>query len=400
MTTQLEEKKKRESLKCAKCAREHQPTGKRLPRGWKHWRDDFYCGDCWGCLFVLRAISLPIAEPLDSDWKGLRTKLRLMWRQTTQASNWIMTELWARDVRRRPGDEKMPAMPATYLYPEMRVRFPDLPPQTVASLEQAVTRKYRAKRYEVVWTCAASLPTYRYPVPFPVHNQSWSISEENERPVVTARIGDSKVRFRLHGGYRFKRQTAAVGKLISGAAIRGELALMEAGKDIVCKMMAYLPREERTGERTGVLSVRSMPDSLLIALNSKQERLWTYNADHLVRWQREHKHTLQRLAQDQKFEQRPMPTFAQLRDTLVERQRDRMLTAVQQIAASLVAYAMRRRFATIRYDDTDHSFCEQFPWFMLRDRIATVCDEVGIGFEHKRASGDAGDKAPDPLANA
>jgi len=142
MTTLLEEKKQREGLKCVKCAREHQATGKRLPHGWKRWREELYCGDCWGSLFVLRAISVPIAEPLDTDWKGLRTALRLMWRQTTQASNWIITELWARDVRRRPGDEKMPAMPATYLYPEIRVRFPDLPPPTVASLEQAVTRKY------------------------------------------------------------------------------------------------------------------------------------------------------------------------------------------------------------------------------------------------------------------
>jgi hypothetical protein len=105
-----------------------------------------------------------------------------------------------------------------------------------------------------------------------------------------------------------------------------------------------------------------------------------------VRWQREHKHTLQRLAQDQKFEQRPVPTFAQLRERLVERQRDRARTAVQQIVASLVGYAMRRRFATIRYDDTDHSFCEQFPWFMLRERIATVCNEVRIRFEHTGAS--------------
>ena len=117
-----------------------------------------------------------------------------------------------------------------------------------------------------------------------------------------------------------------------------------------------------------------------------------------MRWQREHKHTLQRLAQDQKFEQRPVPTFAQLRERLVERQRDRARTAVQQIVASLVGYAMRRRFATIRYDDTDHSFCEQFPWFMLRERIATVCDEVGIRFEHTGASGALDEKSPEALA--
>lgn len=358
-----------------------------------------HCADCWARLFLLRAISIPIAKPLDGDWKELRNTLRVMWRQTTQACNWIMTELYARDVRRQPGNEKMPPMQRQYLYPEIREHWPELPPQTVASLEQAVTRKYRARRYEIVWTCASSLPTFRYPTPFPVHNQSWSLEKENERPVVTARVGEAKIRFQLHGGPRFRRQTAALDEIISGRAIRGELALSEVGKDIMCKMVAYLPRESgEEKQRTGILLVRSKPDSLLVALNAKDDVLWTYNADHLVRWQAEHKRMLHRLAEDQKFEQRPVPSFARLRDTFVRRHHARLDTAVQQIAASLVGYAVRRRFASIRYNDSDHSFCEQFPWYMLRARIQTVADEAGIKFEH--ANGEAEPKTPDPLADA
>jgi hypothetical protein len=43
-----------------------------------------------------------------------------------------------------------------------------------------VEAKYRAKRYEVVWTCAASLPSIRYPQPYPMHNQSWSFAFDGE----------------------------------------------------------------------------------------------------------------------------------------------------------------------------------------------------------------------------
>jgi hypothetical protein len=386
-----------EQITCTKCKREHKATGKRLPVGWKRWRGDLYCNECRDSLFILRAISIPIAEPLDADWKALRGALKLMWRQTTQASNWIMTELYARDVRRGPADEKIPPMAKTYLYPEIRVKFPDLPPQTVASLEQAITRKYRAKRYEIIWTCASSLPTTRYPAPFPVHNQSWSIAEEDERPVVTARVGEQKIRFKLRGGARFRRQLVSVGHMIDGSAIRGELALLEKGTDIVCKMVAWLPRTEPKTGRAGVLIVRTMPDSLLVALNAKDDVLWTYNADHLVRWQAEHRNTLQRLAEDQKFEQRPVPSFEQLRDKLVERQYDRMRTAVQEIAAHLVGYAARRRFAAIRYNDGEHSFCQSFPWFAMRDRIATVCGERNIVFEHVPASSETATKSPEPL---
>jgi hypothetical protein len=383
---------------CIKCKREHKATGKRLPVGWKRFRGDLYCNECRDSLFILRAISIPIAEPLDVDWKALRETLKVMFRQTTQASNWIMTELYARDVRRTPAAKKMPPMAKTYLYPEVRANFADLPPQSVASLEQAVTAKYRAKRYEVIWTCAASLPTFRYPTPFPVHNQSWSVVEEDERPVVTARIGETKVRFKLRGGRRFHRQLSAIKDMISGAAICGEMSLMEKGTDITCKMVAWLPRQEPQGKRTGVLIVRTMPDALLVALNIKDDKLWDYNADHLVRWQAEHKDKLQRLADDQKFEQRPVASFEQLREKLVERQYDRMHTAVQQIAAQLVGYAERRHFATIRYHDSEHSFCQSFPWFALRDRIATVCSERSILFEHVVASAEAPPKTPEPLA--
>ena len=146
-----------------------------------------------------------------------------------------------------------------------------------------------------------------------------------------------------------------------------------------------------------MLIVRSMPDSLLVALNVKEEKLWTYNADHVVRWQVEHRRRLQRFSEDAKSEQRPVPSFVQLREKLVERQRDRMRTTIQQIAASLVGYAIRRRFASIRYNDTDHSFCDQFPWFLLRERIRTDCDEAGIGFED--ASGEVPPKSQAPLAD-
>lgn len=107
-----------------------------------------------------------------------------MWTVTTQASNWMMTELYARDVRRGSGEEKMPAMKPVYLYPEARARFPELPSQTVAAMEQAVTKKYRAERRDIIWTCRRSLPTYRYPSPFPIPGQGWSIALDNNQPII------------------------------------------------------------------------------------------------------------------------------------------------------------------------------------------------------------------------
>jgi hypothetical protein len=59
----------------------------------------------------------------------------------------------------------MPPMALLDRYPPTRTRFRGLPSKTVASLENHVQRKDRAVRYPVVWTAAASPPTYRYPNP-------------------------------------------------------------------------------------------------------------------------------------------------------------------------------------------------------------------------------------------
>jgi len=124
---------------------------------------------------------MPVSSPLDCSWEDLRKALRAIWVQTTAASNWMMTELYARDVR-RGSEEKTPPMTRVYLYPEARARFSGLPSQTVASLVNSVQRKYLAVRYPVAWTAAASLPTHRYPTPFPVPSQGWHAQLKRTRP--------------------------------------------------------------------------------------------------------------------------------------------------------------------------------------------------------------------------
>src|SRR5215469_15352180 len=165
------------ALLCADChkkrtARLTARNEPRTPAGWKKQEDQYYCDACWAKRYMLRAISIPVASPLDCSWQELRQALKLMWAETTRCANRIMTECYARDVRRTGAErEKMPSMPRIYLYPELRAEFPALPSQTVASLEHAAVAKYRAIRYKVIWTSSSALPNYRYPTPFPIPAQ-------------------------------------------------------------------------------------------------------------------------------------------------------------------------------------------------------------------------------------
>lgn len=352
----------------------------RMPIGWKRQDESLFCPACWRKRFVLRAVTIAVAAPEQGTWDELRQALRAMWISTTQASNWILTELYARDIR-RGDEEKMPNMKPLYLYPELRARFPGLPSQTCAAIEKAVTAKYRAKRYEVIWTCGASLPTHRYPTPFPVPNQGWSVYMDRDQPVVSARIGDARVSLRLRGGPRYWRQLDAVRRIESGEAEQGQMDIYAQGKDIMCKMVAWIPRRTAVAAGPDTLLVRTGEESLIVALNAKDSVLWTYNGDQIKRWIAEHSKRLQRWSEDAKAEHRPDPPFAERRKFATERFHRRMANACHSIASMIVGYAVRRRFAAVRYDDQIRDFCPEFVWFALADKIIEKCDAAGLAFE-------------------
>ena len=92
-------------------------------------------------------------------------------------------------------------------------------------LEQSVQCKYRAARYAVVWTAAASLPTHRYPTPFPVSSLGWHATIEADQAIVSVRIGDARWRLRLKRGPQLRRQMTAFRQITKGEAIPGELAI-------------------------------------------------------------------------------------------------------------------------------------------------------------------------------
>jgi hypothetical protein len=146
------------------------------------------------------------------------------------------------------------------------------------------------------------------------------------------------------------------------------------------KLVAWLPRRSSANKPSGVLRVRSDADALLVAANVKDERLWCYHADQIRRWVAEHRRMLQHWADDSKFEQRPVPSFAARRQQASLRYHRRMNTASDQAAASLVGYAERRKFAAITYDDTERGFCPDFVWSRLKQRIKSLCDERGVEF--------------------
>jgi hypothetical protein len=274
-----------------------------------------------------------VASPLDCSWDQLRKALRTMWAQTTAASNWMMTNCTRATcvVGAKRRCRRWRACTST----RRRVRvslachhrlWPASSRVSSGSIERCGTR--------VVWTAAASLPTHRYPTPFPVPSQGWHATIEADQAIVSMRIGDDRYRLRLKRGPQFRRQIAAFRQIVEGDAVAGELAIYDRD-GVMVKMAVWLPRAEDKGPRADVLTVQTGKDNLLVPVNSKDEALWRYNGDHLRRWAAEHRKQLQRWSEDQKYEQRPVAAFAHRREAASRKFRDRMNSATHEIAALL-----------------------------------------------------------------
>lgn len=376
-------------MNCSKCGK--QSEGEKLPRGGKRIDGQPLCPKCVKEGYILRAIQVPVSKPLDCSWEELRGSLKSAWADTTAASNWMMTELYAGDCRRN-GQEKMPPMGKAYLYPQGRKKFPNLEPRSLSSLEQAIQRKYRAIRYQVIWTSSMSLPNYHYPQPLPVHNQAWHLEFLNERAVVSVRVGDRWHSLQLRAGARYVRQASALKAILKGTAIPGELALyerkIEGRNALMCKMVARLPRpaaKKREGaiwvNTSGLAVAGETPLSgLLVAVNAEKGHLWIHHCDHVQRWAAEHRKRLHHWADDSKHEQRPVAPFSQRRDAATRKYHNRMKSAVHMVASALAGYVDRLKLATVYYNNDNHEFCSEFPWAELKLKITEKLDCLGVAF--------------------
>lgn len=413
------------SLSCSGCSAvvNVKPTKKgnpRPPQGWKHDGDDYCCPRCWGERFMLRAITVPVAFPIGRKSAELWEALRACWQQATEISNFAVTELAKADIVRSANDAKLPKQSGVYLYPAARQRCPDVTPQSVVSLLQSVERRYRKRRYEVVWQAKASLPTYRYPIPYPVHNQAWSLEQrEGGRYVVVVRLNGETWELALRGGHQFRRQRAALDKMISGEARRGELALYRVSANhgdhrtngsedsegkksryrVMAKLVAWLPRSQHTEkERASVLHLTTSST----ALWSVKDDEYTVYADQVKQWITGHLQYLKRSGDDliklrqavRDGDRQAEKAVAQLgaeRDRRVKKQYNRIHSACQMWSAAVAKFAVRRNVAEVRFDYSDKSYFQSFDWTMLVNCLSKALDDYGI---HLVASGDSLTETP------
>lgn len=369
----------------------------RTPQGWKVLKGEPYCRACRQTSYVLRAVMVPVAAPQTGSWAELGDELRALWAETTRCANWLVSELYARDVRRQHGDDRLAPMPHIYLYPEARELFPRLPAQAVAALAQDVLRRYRATRYNVLWTRAASLASYRYPVSLTLPAQAWSLHEEEGQWIVSVRLSESRWRLRLRGGAPMRRQAQRLRQIDEGLAERGSLTIYESRSKssrgqssaprVMVKIAAWLPKTV-SADRSGIVQVRTDEQSLLAA--EPRWRIDPAPIRSVLGADARRRSSLLANLQSTKASGGRTDGIRVALEELSRRTRQRLFESCRTYAAHLVAHVEGCQASEVHYDDRVRPTLSHFPWELLRRRIAEKLDERGIRFVY----GDAAQTVP------
>lgn len=411
------------TIKCAKCgkASESKATSRgeaRLPRGWKR-NGGVWCSDCWHNAYMMRAVTIPVAGPVSCDWESLRESLRTAWGESTRLANWLATQYYVRDVRRQPGETKLPAMPKIYLYPEARAECEELTPRTTVAIDHAIQGKYRAARLKLLWTNEISLPNFRYPFPLPLPSDCFhlKLGEDNEL-LCELRLLSSLpwVTLRLRGGRDYARQRRSLEKCIAGEAVPVEATLYRITSHpgdhrpgerptsrVMLKIAAWLPRVAR-GQRSGekFLSLKTDQECFWYGILEDREQPWVLNADQVRDWVHQHQRDLRRLGEDRKHEdRRDRNKRKRYRQTLAAKSQkffNRIDSFIKESSSAAVGLCQRSGVTRLKYDDGYRGYVDSFPWAKLRQQLSMKCDEFGITLEF--ASSEVSVNSDAPLDNS
>lgn len=344
---------------------------------------------------VTRTLTVPIIKPLQGrTWDELGDAIRARWQESTEAANVVISELYAADMRAKETVGELPDMTKINTYQKIVALVPDMPSGSASAIDRIVRRKYTSKNskgHRVRWaaiTGTASLPSFRYPMPYPIRAQDWKIAEIDGDIVVDLPLGritkgklDRFICVLPSTGRKWARPGRILRQIVAGEINARDIKIVEMrgdGKNKPGVAIAYdMPVVEK--DRSGSLNVRTDGESLVIANVEGDDRIWKYHNDRLPSLIAAHRRRLARWSDDRKFEDRSTrQSVTKHSRKRVDKQSDIVGDALHQASARIVGFADRRNVAEIIYDDTDQSWCESLPYHRLKTLIKEKAEQKGI----------------------
>jgi putative transposase len=138
---------------------------------------------------LYQTVTFQILKPLDQTWQEAGKLLRELQYLNAKAMNYAITELYKwetekitfHDVNNRWPDKD--EMPRPNVWQMVRNLYPDLSTSIVDQLSQAVDKKWKSERKEVLFTKTRSLSSFRKTYPLSIRARGCTLAETDEGEV-------------------------------------------------------------------------------------------------------------------------------------------------------------------------------------------------------------------------
>ena len=322
-----------------------------------------------------RTLCLPVAAIISG---GTKSEFYVALRASLEAScviaNLSATECLRQDVA--PTDGKCSKL---YTYPMASARLPGMA-RVVASVCRTIESSYYRDRWGIRRGKRASRSYRTYPWPL-LANKSTTmlrVRDAGEWLEADMRMSDGKWwTVRLAGGSSHRDIIRGLRTAISTTGI-GDSRIWTDRKHRAI-LGVCLDRQPATAiaTKSGVMEVASAIDHLLVCTIDRDSTPFAITGDEAKRWQAESSRRQQRLRQDRKagVDRR---RCREAMNNLSDKMSRRMKNHVHTMSAQVVAYAVRRKVASVRLDLTIKSYIDSYQWYALATAIKYKCEDAGI----------------------
>ena len=320
----------------------------------------------------IRTIAIPVAEVIEGGTKqefyaDVRKTLDL----AVRMANIVATECLRQD------DLSQDKCGKIYTYPVL-ASLSSGASSVAAAIARSVEKTYKQNRFQVRIARRASQTFRSQPWPL-LHNKSGntlSLSICDEFLTARIKLLGGWWTVRLAGGSSYRDQVKGLRQAIQSNSYGDSKIWVDRKHKAIIGIACDIPIAERKFI-SGVMSVSSSRDYLLVSTFERSDVPFVVNADICKQWQFEANKRYQRLRQDRKSDANRRRIRREMNDISVK-MNCRMKTLCHEVASRIVNKAIRMNVAEIKLDLTVKSYTKSFPWFDLAGKIKYKAESAGI----------------------
>jgi transposase len=323
---------------------------------------------------AVRTICIPVAEVIDGGTKAeFYAVMREAMKVAVVIANRAMTECVKQD------DWSLEKCSKIYTYPKVKDTVAGCS-NSISNLTAAVESDYRSDRWFVI-RGKKSLRSYRsmsWPVLNNKSKKQLKLEWKGEFMTARIKIMDKWFTVRLAGGSNHRDQVKGLRRALECGSVRDSKTWIDRKGKAILGIVVDVPVEQ-TKKKQGEARVASTLDSLCTVTFERSHVPFVVFAEDVKEWKEKSRSMNQKWRQARKQGANRRRILAKSQE-FAHKMNRRLKSRCHEVSSQIVTRCIRANVAKVVCDFTIKSYCDRFPWYMLRQMIKYKCEMNGIEY--------------------